>query len=196
MKNKNTFNILTFAALSIVPLMLTCSCAKKYMPARYLSSQDTLGEINLQSSMKVYLCPTIDSLPKSCRNMLNKKFTPYEYVTDAIEKELLASGITPERVSFDTGPGFDSLQTVIKEKSNKSEDAVYLGTELLWLDRMQLSMDAKVYSPSGEVVFEKRGICIIYGPLNDPKGKEGNEIAYMTLRQILNDPKFKQVLQK
>ena len=128
--------------------------------------------------------------------MLNKKFTPYEYVTDAIEKELLASGITPERISFDTGPDFDSLQTVIKEKSNKSEDAVYLGTKLLWLDRMQLSIDAKLYSQAGEIVFEKRGICIIYGSLNDPKGKEGNEIAYMTLRQILNDPQFKQVLQK
>ena len=195
MKNKNTINFLGIGLLSII-LILACSCAKKYAPAQYLSSQDRFGAINIQSSKNIYICPTIDSLPKACRKLLDKKFTPYEYVTDAFKKELSASGITTERFNFDTGPSFDSLQKIINEKVNKSEDAVYLGTELLWLDKKQLNLDAKVFSPSGEIVFEKRGICIIFNSLNDPKGKEGHEIAFMTLRQILNDPNFSQVLQK
>ena len=195
MKNSGTLKILRFIIPSML-LFFVCSCTQKYKPASYQSAQDRFGIIELQTSKKFYLCPTIDNLPSACRKLLHKTFTPYEYATDAIEKELVYSGVIPERFKYETGPYFKSLQDVIKEKSNKSENAIYLGTELLWLDNQQLSLDAKLYNPSGEIVFEKRGICLVFGPLNDPKGKEGQEIAHMTIRQILNDPKFNQVLQK
>ena len=193
---KTTFNVWGIISL-LTFLTLTCACSqKKYAPARYTSAQDRFGDIELQTVKKVYLCPTIDSLQPKCRKLLDPAFTPYEHVTDAFEKELLACGVTPLRPDFEFGPDFDSLQQVIKEKANQSENAVYLGTELLWLSRGQLSLDAKLYDPSGTILFEKRGVCMIFGLLNDEVGKEGQEIAHMTLRQILADPQFNQVLQK
>jgi hypothetical protein len=80
---------------------------------------------------------------------------------------------------------------VLSEKADQSENAVYLGTELLWLSPGRWTLDAKLLSPLGRVLFEKRGICVVFGV---PK-VDTQEVTHMAIRQILADPVFKRVLQ-
>ena len=168
-----------------------CVSAPKYMPTCYESAQSRFGTIPLPAAKKFYLCPTIDSLPADCRSVLDTKFIPSSYTTDAIEQELKTSGLNPVRPDFTFGPGFDPLKQSISEKADKSEKAVYLGTELLWLSAGLWSLDAKLFSPAGDILFEKRGICSV----NDIPQLDSQMVLHMTLRQILADPKFKQALE-
>lgn len=177
---------LVLAAMSI----LLGGCATKYSAERYKTAQDRFGAIALSTAKKVYLCPTIDSLPPECRSSLDPKFTPWQHAMDAFEEELKTSGIKPERPAFAFGPGFDSLKQVITEKANKSENAVYLGTDLLWLAPDRWTVDAELLSPSGTTIFQKRGMCVVLGlQKRDPQ-----EVTHMAIRQILADPKFIQAL--
>jgi hypothetical protein len=182
--------VLTLACL--VVLSAGCAAPKKYAPTRYAAAQDRFGDISLQTTKKVYVCPTIDRLPPGCRDLLDPKFTPWEHVTDVIEKELTASGITPVRPGFEFGPGFDSLKQVVSEKADQSENAVYLGTELLWLAPGRWTVDAILLSPAGTSLFEKRGTCVIYGF----GAVDEQEVTHMAIRQILADRSFREAMQK
>ena len=209
----STLSRTTWCFLPLVAIiMLTGGCATpKYKAERYKAAQDRFGAITLPTEKKLYLCPAIDGLPPECRQCLDPKFTPWAYATDAIEQELKVSGIHPVRPEFASGPSFDSMKQVISEKANKSEKAVYLGIELLWLTQTQWSMDAKLFSPAGDVLFEKRGICVVFGlkKVDEQEAKnmtaqqirersqkiDTQEVAHMTIRQILADPAFKKALQ-
>lgn len=168
-----------------------CASAGRYSLERYQPAQDRFGVIALPKAKKVYLCPTIDSLPPECRRFLDPKFTPGPYTADAIEQELKASGIQPLTPAFSFGPSFDSLQTVLAEKADPRENAVYLGTELLWLAPGRWSLDAKLLSPAGKPLFEKRGICVIFGG----QAVDEQDVTHMVIRQILADPNFKKAIQ-
>ena len=172
-------------------LALSGGCmSQKYSAEPYRAAQDRFGAIALATSKQVYVCPTIDSLAPECRKHLASKFTPWEHATDAIEKELQASGVQPVRPAFACGPSFDSLKQAVGEKAVKGEKAVYLGTELLWLAAGRWTLDAKLLDPTGKVLFEKRGICVVLGV---PK-VDAQEVTHMALRQILADPLFQQAL--
>ena len=183
------------ASACILPLLLLflaggCETTG-YAPQRYQAAQDRFGAIQLKTTRKVYVCPTIDSLTAENRARLDPKFTPWEHVTDAVEKELVASGLKPVRTTLAFGPGFDSLQRVLQEKASKSEKAVYLGIELLLLNANQWALDAKVFTPDGVVQFQKRSICVVYTEKVDTQ-----EVTHMALRQILADPNFQTALLK
>ena len=185
-------NIKSFLFVAPLLLLLAAGCESTgYKPPRYQAAQNRFGVIKLTTTKKVYVCPTIDSLTQNNRAELDPSFTTWEHVTDAIEQELKASGITPVRPTLALGPGFDSLQRVLAEKANRAEKAVYLGTQLLWLSPQQWSMDARLFAPSGAVLFEKRAICAVLGTSKI----DTQEITHMTLRQILADPGFQKALQ-
>ncbi len=174
-------------------LALANGCATSgYAPPRYQAAQNRFGAIHLTTNQKVYVCPTIDSLTPANRKRLDPQFTTWEHVTDAIEQELKASGIAARRTTLAFGPGFDSLQHVLREKANKAEKAVYLGTELLLLEPNQWALDAKLFAPNGNVLFEKRSICVEYGS----EKVDTQEVTHMALRQILADPRFQMALQR
>jgi hypothetical protein len=179
--------------LILSPLLLPFGgCASpKYAPQRYTAAQDRFGAITLSTTKKVYVCPTIDSLPSECRKCLDPKFTPWEHATDALEQELQASGLTPVRPDFAFGPSFEDLKEVVAEKARRSENAVYVGTELLWLSPERWTVDARLLSPAGDTLFEKRGTCVILGSGT----LDAQEITHMALRQILADPNFNGALQ-
>lgn len=181
-----------FCLVLVVMALLLGGCAEKYSPQRYQSLQSRFGAIALSTNKKVYLCPAVDSLPSECRKSLDPKFTPWQYATDAFEEELKTSGVTPQRPAFAFGPGLDSLKQAVTEKANKSENAVYLGTDLLWLSPNRWTVDAALFSPKGDTLFQKRGICVIFGL---QKGDD-QEVAHMAIRQILADPKYKQALKQ
>ena len=149
---------------ALLLLLLTAGCAMpRFAPPRYEAAQDRFGPIRLATTNRVYVCATIDSLTPENRDWLEPSFTPWEHVTDAIEKELKASGITPVRTSLAFGPGFEDLQRALAQKANPNEKAVYLGTELLWLSPHRWTLDARLFAPSGAVLFQKRGICMLLG---------------------------------
>lgn len=177
-------------ALPLAIILLCAGCVSKYAPKSYQPAQDRFGKIQLATQKKVYLCPTIDCLDPRCRTLLDPKFTPWSHVSDAFEKELKASGLNPVRPVFEFGPSFNSLKQVVAEKADKSENAVYLGTELAWLSGAQWTVDAVLLSPKGEELFKKRGICVIYGR----QKIDDQEVTHMTIRQILADPKFKEAI--
>ena len=172
----------------LLPLLLAFAsgCATPgYIPARYQAAQNRFGAIHLPAGKKIYVCPTIDRLTDDDRERLDSSFSAWEHVTDAVEKELRASGISPVRATIAFGPGFDSLQQAVREKAVKSEKAVYLGTELLRLTPNRWTLDARLFDPAGTVLFEKRGLCVVFDT-----GPDAQEVAHMALRQILADPKF------
>ncbi|MFZ4395135.1 MAG: hypothetical protein ACOYOU_05845 [Kiritimatiellia bacterium] len=160
--------ILRYPLCALLILLLAAGCAMpKYAPPRYEAAQNRFGSIELVTTNRVYVCATIDSLTPENRDWLAPSFTPWEYVTDAVEKELMASGVTPIRAPLTFGPGFDDLQRTLAQKANQSEQAVYLGTELLWLSPHRWTLDARLFAPSGAVLFQKRGICMILGSGQD-----------------------------
>jgi len=189
--NSLHFHGFTLVLSAIVLLSGGCATTSKYSAERYKPAQDRYGAISLHTAKKFYLCPTIDSVVPECRKLLDPSFTPWTYATDAIEQELKVSSVNPIRPEFTFGPSFDSIKQVIAEKANKSENAVYLGTELLWLTGSQWTIDAKLYAPTGDLLFEKRGICIVLGVTTN----DAQEVTHMAIRQIIADPKFEQVLQ-
>ena len=177
---------------SLPILMLAAGCASEgYAPPRYQAAQSRFGAIHLTTTKKVYVCPTMDRLTPENRAWLDAKVTAWEHATDAVEQELKASGLKPVRTTLAFGPGFDSLQQVLADKADKNEKAVYLGTALLWLSAHEWSMDARLFAPTGAVLFEKRGICAVFGSDKE----DTQEITHMALRQILADPAFQKALQ-
>lgn len=182
------------ALLRVLPMFLLaagCVTPEKFTPARYQAAQERFGAIRLTTAKKVYVCPTIDSLSPENREFLAPGFTPWAYATDAIEQELKASGLHPVRTTLAFGPGFDSLQQVLSQKADRAEQAVYLGTELLVFTSNHVTVDAKLLNPSGGVLFEKRGLCVVFNVC----GTNMQEVVHMSLRQILADPKFQAALQ-
>ncbi|MEI8243617.1 MAG: hypothetical protein WCI17_10150 [bacterium] len=176
----------------VVLLAAGCATTEKYAPPRYQAAQDRFGAIRLATGKTLYVCPAIDSLTPENRALLKPEFSPWEYATAAIEQELKASGLKPVRAALAFGPGFDSLRRVLAEKANHTEKAVYLGTELLVLSSNHLTLDAKLLDPAGAILFEKRGLCVVF----DASGTNVQEVTHMSMRQILADPKFQEALQR
>lgn len=177
-------------ALAVVALLSGGCATSKYSAERHKSAQDRFGSVTLSTEKKVYLCQTIDSVIPDCQKLLDPKFTPWEHAYDAIEQELKASGLTPLKPDFTSAPSFDGLKQILADRANKSENAVYLGTELIWLSGSRWTLDAKLFSPNGVVLFEKRGICMVIGI----EKIDAQEVTHMAIRQIIADPKFKEAL--
>ena len=178
------------ACLLLGLALLAAGCATPgYRPPPYQAAQDRFGSIALPAAARIGVCPVIDKLSPECRKRLAPEFTPWTYVTEAIEAELRASGLSPFRPAFEFGPAFVDLQGTVKKQGAPAQPTVYLGTELLWLSRTRWILDAELISPKGEVLFAKRGLCAIWSGEYDEQ-----KIVHMTLRQILADPKFKAAL--
>jgi hypothetical protein len=118
-------------------------------------------------------------------------FTPWTYVTEAIEAELKISGTVPRRPSFEFGPSFEALRKGIREQAKPEDRIVFLGSELLMLSPGLWILDAEVVSPQGEAVFGKRALFMTRGTLKIDEP----QTVHMLLRQILADPRFKAALQ-
>jgi hypothetical protein len=110
-------------------------------------------------------------------------------MTDAYNQELTGVGLSPVAAPFPAGPGFEAARQAITTQAGKQENAVYLVSELLWISHVQVTLDAKLYSPAGASLYEKRGTCI---RLNVPTSCQ--QVTKMALWQIIADPDFQQAL--
>lgn len=180
----------SLAALALALLAGGCA-SPSYAPPPYRAAQDRFGVIELPAAGKtIRVCPVIDRLTVENRKRLAPAFTPWTYLTEAIEAELRASGVKPERVTFAFGPDFRDLREAIQKQAGADEKAVYLGTELLQLSPSIWIVDAELISPKGEVLFAKRASSSVWGNL----AVDEQQLLHMTLRQILADPRFKAAL--
>ncbi len=182
------------AALVVFGLAaLMAGCASPtYAPAPYKAAQDRFGRIELPAAGKtVVVCPVIDGLSLENRKQLSPTFTPWTYVTEALEAELRASGVKPVRATFAFGPGFREWREAVQKQAVAGENKVYLGSELRQLFPAIWIMDAELISPKGEVLFAKRALSSVWGNL----AVDEQQVVHMMLRQILADPRFKAALQ-
>ncbi len=179
------------AGLGLALLAVGCA-SPTYAPTPYAAAQDRFGVIELPTTGKtVVVCPVIDRLSLENRKRLSPAFTPWTFVTDALEAELRASGVTPVRAKFAFGPGFRELREAVQKQAGADEKSVYLGTELLMLTPSIWIIDAELISSKGEVLLAKRGLSSVWGNLKIDE----QQVIHMTLRQILADPVFKAALQ-
>jgi hypothetical protein len=179
-------------AVAGVALLGWSGCAGKlYTPPPYAAAPDRFGAIHLAPTKKIYLCPAIDGVAADCRATLDKKFTPYSYLTDALEKEFAAAGVTVQQPPFEIGGSFTGASETIKNHTPHEENAVFFVSELVCITQWKVTFDAKVYSGSGDLLFEKRGLCIV---LQVPP-PESQLVTHMALRQVLAAPEFAKVLQ-
>ena len=173
-------------------ILLAAGCASpKFKPSAYKAAQDRFGAIALPAGAPVCVCPVIDKLSPEARKGLAADFTPWVFVTEALEAELKAAGASTRRPAFSFGPDFLDLQKAIREHARPEDRAVYLGTELWVLSPTLWILDAQILSPRGELLFAKRALCSVWGYLK----VDEQQLVHMTLRQILADPRFKAALQ-
>jgi hypothetical protein len=179
-----------FLGTLALAILLSGCAAPKFAVSPYHANPDRFGAIHLVASNKLCLSPVIERLDEDNRRFIDPKFSTSAYLTDALDQELTAAGVRPVRTPFAVGPGFDAARQAIAAQANKSEAAVYLVSEVRWFGPVKLTLDAKLFSPSGSVLFEKRGLCLM---LNAQAGSQ--TVAYMALRQIIADPAFQKALQ-
>jgi hypothetical protein len=177
--------------LLCVALLASGCTTSRYKPAPYKPAQDRFGAIALPLGAPVYVCPVIDSLTQHDRKQLAPDFTPWTFVTEAIEAELKVSGAAPRRPDFAFGPSFESLRKEIRERAKPEDRIAYLGSDLLMLSPGLWILDAELISPRGETVFGKRALFATQGHLKIDE----QQTLHMILRQILADPRFKAALQ-
>lgn len=178
------------AAGLILALLAGGGCVSpSYAPAPYKPAQDRFGAIPLPASgAKLVVCPTIDRLSPANRKRLSPAFTPWVYLTEALEAELRTSGLTPDRAAFAFGPSFEALREAIRNQpESASRDRLFLGTELLTLTPALWILDAELISPRGECLFAKRAIASTWGTLPVDEIQQ----VHMLLRQVLADPRLK-----
>jgi len=175
--------------MALAILMSGCA-APKFAAPKYQTNPAKFGVIQLITTNKVYVSPIIERLGEDNRKFIDPKFSTTAYLTDALEQELTIAGVTPLRTPFAVGPGFNAAQQAIATQSNKQEGAVYLISEVRFINFVKLTLDTKLYSPVGGVLFEKRGLCIMLNA-----GQTSQTITHMALRQIIADPVFQKALQ-
>ena len=173
-------------SFSLALTILAGGCVEpKFAAPKYQTNPARFSPVRLATSNKFYLCPAIDGLGENNRRVIDPNFSTPAYLTDALEQELTAAGVTPLRAPFAVGPGFSAAQQTIAAQANQQEAAVYLVSQVQWFDAVRLTLDAKLYSPSGRILFEKRGLCIMLNAAATPQ-----TITQMALRQIIADPAF------
>jgi hypothetical protein len=180
-----------FPFLSLVLAILAGGCAgPKFAAPKYHTNPSRFAALHLATPNKVYLSPVMDGLTENNRRLLNSKFSTSAYLTDALQQELTVAGLTPLPTPFAVGPNFSAAQRTISAQANQQEAAVYVISQVRWFDPVRITLDAKLLSPAGRILFEKRGLCVMLNA-----GANSQTVTQMALRQIIADPAFQQAVQ-
>ena len=156
--------------LAFLILLGGCASATLFVPARYTVDPDRAHKV--EAAKTVVLCTAFDRLPSENRKQLDPTVNPSAYLTDVLEKELTAAGVTFERASFAFAPGFDGLHSALAGGVLTGGNKVVLASAVNFLPNSSyLSCDFKLYASDARVLFEKRGLCINLSALpRQPRG--------------------------
>jgi hypothetical protein len=185
--------------------MMASGCAShKFMPAAYsVPGPQTNYRTKFAAAKKVVLCTPFDRISKGEHATYDQRFNPSVYVQVMFEREFAAANVPFSSATFGYGSSFEDVAEVLAKSPVVSDDSVVLASAILWFpDAMHMSCDVKVFSHSGVLLFEKRGICL-NGPLLVPfDASRSNESARLVniftaqsvMQQIFNDPDFQKAL--
>jgi hypothetical protein len=176
-----------FVMIGVLAALVAGCAGPKFAPPRYKAGA-TLAQ--LTTTNKVYLSRILDRLGEDNRKFIDPKFSTAAYLTDALQQELAATGLKPVEAPFAVGATFVAAQQTITDQANKQEAAVYIVGEVQWINSVKLTLDMKVYSPRGAVLFEKRGLCVMLNCNATPQ-----VVTHMVMRQIVADPNFQKAIQ-
>lgn len=167
-----------------------CATPQKFTATAYHSKPFGLVPIHVVTAKRIYVCPVIVRLTKFNRKFMDPQFSASGYMTDALNQELTGVGLSPVAAPFQVGPAFEAARQTIITHANRQENAVYFVSELRWISRARVTLDAKLYNPTGTVLYQKRGTCLL---LNVPTSCQ--KVTKMALWQIIADPDFQKALQ-
>jgi hypothetical protein len=202
-------------ALAATALFLS-GCATKFSPKAYFPESE--GHVKIASSRQIVVYPSFDHIAPEERQNDDPKFNPAGYLESMIETELAESALSFKVADFATGNGFDELGATLASSKVVSEGAVVLASSIeTFPNPFVMSCNVKLFDNKGRVLFEKRGISLIFSVLNPEAlkhcrdfmytGKSANiatpeekrlhdmRAAQMAMRQIFNDPDFRKALQ-
>lgn len=204
---RNVKQAMLGVAWAVVAVALCGGCTTpQYAATPYKPNPDKYGPISLTATKSVFLCPVIDHLGEDSRKALDPSFSVPAYIGDAVRQELTTAGSAPTAAPFAIGSSFAKVQDDIAQLSDKTKAAVYMAVQVVYFGPTKITIDTKMCSEKGQVLFEKRGLCCI---LDDPGDEQKasrkdraalsearmQTITHMTVRQIINDPAFQGVLQ-
>lgn len=166
--------------LAAVALLHGCATAPTFSLPRYQPAAERYVNLQPSAAKNVYLAPIIARLDPRNEQSLAPDFSVSNYLTDAMEQELQAAGITPGRAPFEVGPTLAEAEAAIIERADQPVDAVYVTGEVLWFGpvdmfsgfrsgmdaisrtfQTRITVDVRVYSAKGETLFAKRGFCTL-----------------------------------
>ncbi len=220
--------------LAVATLINGCQTGPRFALPPYQPASQNFAAVQLAPARKVYLCPVIARLDRSNARLLDPNFQVSAYLTDAWEQELNAAGVKPELAQFKPGAALSGMPKTIARQPHRPANAVYVASEVLWfgpvdtfsdhqggLDaesetyQSRVTIDVAVYSPGGELLFAKRGLCSLvdsttreanssdngmkstrpkqWGWMEKPQ--DSQTATQMALRQIIADPAFQKALQ-
>lgn len=202
----------TLCLLPVLALFLAAGCATKVEPLVYLPEEP---RSKIAAGKTLVLVPPFDGRPMEERKPSGEKVGAVAYFTDMLEKECDASGLKWERAAFACTPDFAGVADALKA-SPAPEGTVVMAASLAWMSgEFVFSCDVKLYSNTGTVLFEKRGLCMMLGLVGNPENmKHMREMFYsgkpmtdaerdqlrrsaqrMAMRQIFSDPAFIRALE-
>jgi hypothetical protein len=185
-------------------IMTLAGCAAPaFMPSQYVV--DPNRPYRLATVRTIMICPSFDRLDEESRSHLDPKCNPSAYLTGVIEKELTASGVKHGRVSFAFTPSFEGVQKALQNGASPDAGAIVIASAINHFpDNHVISCDLKVYSGRGDLLFEKRGICMNFHLDNSKApgvamgayaGQDSLVAPRMAMQQILADPDFQKAIQ-
>jgi hypothetical protein len=205
---------LSIAALGVFALAAWGCASNKFMPARY--SPDMEGHVRIAGAKTVVLAAPYDFITPEERLTYDRRFNPSFYLEDMLQSELRASGVQFVPAKFDCGASFEDLARTLLRGADVPDNCVILASALVWFpDVSAVACDVKVFSPKGELLFEKRGLCTTLWNYWNPRGapsvpfdaslandnpaREKDYEAYIraersVMRQIFADPDFQKAL--
>jgi len=207
--------LLCSAGCLAAAILLAGCAAPLFKPAPY--TVDPSRPYTIATGRTVHVVPSFDRTDPADRAHLDPSFNPAAYVTGMVEMELTASGIRHDRAGFPCAPSFAGIEKALKGGAVADDGSLVLASTVNHYpsDRV-LSCDFRLYSGSGEMLFEKRCLCMNYsawglpiaalGPDGAPIGQPPSASAAapadlrlvacrMVMQQLLADPDFQRALQ-
>lgn len=204
---------LTILAVCVGVAGFLTSCATTaYKPAPYSVAPNRPYAITTPHT--IHLVPCFDLIDDINRAHIDSSFDPSAYFTSMVESELSAAGVRHDRVSFAFVPTFEGVQSALRNGAQKDLGNLVLASSVnhFMSDRV-VSCDFKLYSSAGDVIFEKRCLCLNFGAgagldafgpqqagLLTPAATRAASYdhllaAHMLMQQLFADPDFQRALQ-
>ena len=200
-----------------VVMVLFAGCATPFTPAKYVVDPNRPYAPHTQKT--VLLVTAFDRTGVDAPGGGGSTtFNPSAYLTGVLEQELTAGGIHFKRLEGSYDPSFGGVARGLADGTIKAGGDVVLTASInAFPNDFILSCDFRVYSAKGQLLFEKRGLCMNFSVTSpaileqnetknlfnlsamssDPKVVEANKLKAprMVMQQLFGDPDFQKAIQ-